>query len=404
MKELRGRPLAVAITSACSMGFLLFGYDQGVMGTIINSASFRKQFNNPSSVEQGLVTGLYDVGCLLGSILAFVFGEKLGRKRSIYVGAIVVIVGSILQCSAKVVIHLIIARIFTGIGVGIMTAVVPTWQAEVSQAHNRGAMITIEAANIIVGFSLSNWIAFGSSFATSNFQWIFPISLQTVFAIYLLIIGPFLVESPRWLANHRDIHEATRVLARLLDTTEDDTRVQESRAEIIKALELEAGGSFREIFTGGGQQNLRRMLLGVGALYFQQMSGINTVGYYLPVILEDHVNMTNQMASIVAGCAAIFYLLCSLPPIWFIDKVGRRPAMMAGAAALTIVNILLCVGFNISGTKGTIMIVVMYFLYYAAFALSFLNVSWIYPPEINSLRMRSMGASLASCSNWLCKY
>lgn len=124
---------------------------------------------------------------------------------------------------------------------------------------------------------------------------------------------------------------------------------------------------------------------------------------YLPVILEDHVNMTSRMAQIVAGCAAIFYLLFSLPPVWFIDKVGRRPAMICGAAGLTIVNILLCVGFNIPGTKGTILIVVMYFFYYAAFALSFLNVSWIYPPEINSLKMRSMGASLASCSNWLCK-
>lgn len=113
--------------------------------------------------------------------------------------------------------------------------------------------------------------------------------------------------------------------------------------------------------------------------------------------------MSNRLAQIVAGCGAIFYLLASLPPIWFIDRVGRRPAMIWGAAALTIVNILLCVGFNIPGVHGTILIVVMYFFYYAFFALSFLNVSWIYPPEINSLKMRSMGASLASCSNWLCK-
>lgn len=374
------------------------------MGTIINSASFVKQFNHPSATQQGLITGLYDVGCLVGSILAVLFGERLGRKRSIYIGALIVIIGTILQTVAQVVVHLIVARVFTGVGVGIMTAVVPTWQAEVSQAHNRGAMITIEAVNIIVGFALSNWVSFGASYATSNLQWILPIALQVVFALYLLAIGPFLVESPRWLAHHQDIDQATRVLARLLDTTEDDARVQESRAEILEALRLETGGSFREIFTGGGQQNFRRMMLGVGALYFQQMSGINTVGYYLPVILEDQVGMTNRMAQIVAGCGALFYLFASLPPIWFIDRVGRRPAMMCGAAALTLVNILLCVGFNIPGTSGTILIVVMYFLYYAAFALSFLNVSWIYPPEINSLKMRSSGASLASCSNWLCKY
>lgn len=377
--------------------------DQGVMGTIINSSSFVEQFHHPSSTQQGLITGLYDVGCLVGSVLAFLFGERLGRKRSIYAGAAVVIVGTVLQTTARAVAHLIAARVLTGVGVGVMTAVVPTWQAEVSQAHNRGAMITIEAVNIIIGFVLSNWVAFGASYAASNLQWILPIALQVVFALYLLAVGPFLVESPRWLAHHRDIDEATRVLARLLDTTEDDARVRESRAEILEALEQESGGSLREIFTGGGQQNLRRMLLGVGALYFQQMSGINTVGYYLPVILEGQVGMTNRMAQLVAGCAAIFYLLASLPPIWFIDRVGRRPAMMCGAAALTLVNVLLCVGFNIPGNAGTILIVVMYFLYYAAFALSFLNVSWIYPPEINSLKMRSMGASLASCSNWLCK-
>lgn len=249
------------------------------MGTIMNATTFLKQFDNPSSTQQGLITGLYDAGCLVGSILAFLFGERLGRKKSIYVGAWIVIIGTILQATAHVVVHLIVARVFTGIGVGIMTAVVPTWQAEVSQAHNRGAMITIEAVNIIIGFVLSNWISFGASYAASSLQWIFPIAMQVVFAIYLLIIGPFLVESPRWLAHHKGIHEATHVLARLLDTSEDDVRVQQSRAEIQEALLLESGGSLREIFAGGSQQNFRRMLLGVGTLYFQQMSGINTVGY-----------------------------------------------------------------------------------------------------------------------------
>lgn len=298
MKELRGKALMAGITSACSMGFLLFGCksfgmplnfaevlsnqghhadDQGVMGTILNAETFLKTFNNPSATQQGLITGLYDVGCLVGSILAFLFGERLGRKKSIYIGAVIVVVGTILQATAEVIVHLIVARVFTGVGVGIMTAVVPTWQAEVSQSHNRGAMITIEAVNIIVGFVLSNWISFGASYATTNFQWIFPIAMQAVFALYLLVVGPFLVESPRWLAHHKDIHQATHVLARLLDASEDDPRVQESRAEIEEALRLEAGGSLKEIFTSGGQQNFRRMLLGVLALYFQQMSGINTV-------------------------------------------------------------------------------------------------------------------------------
>lgn len=291
-----------------------------------------------------------------------------------------------------------------GIGIGIKTAVVPVWAAEVAPAHMRGAMLTIEAIMIIVGFATSNWVSFGASFASSDFQWKFPIAVQCIPAIYLLLAGPFLVESPRWLANQRDISEATAVLARLLDTTEDDPRVQSSRAQIQAALELEKGGSFKEFWKANGQQHLRRALLSIGALYFQQMSGINTVGYYLPVILEEEVGLSNRMASIVAGCGSLWYLLSSLPPYWFIDRVGRRSVMMAGAAAMAVINALLPVAFRIPGTPGKVMVVVLYFLYYSAFALTLLNAAWIYPPEINSLQMRSMGAALASMSNWLCKY
>lgn len=374
------------------------------MGTILNAESFKRQFDNPSAYDQGLITGLYNAGCLVGSILAIIYGEKLGRKRSMYVAAWIVVSGTILQCTAQVVAHLIASRVFTGVGIGILTAVVPAYQAEVSPADKRGAAITMETANIIMGFVLSNWLSFGASFTDSGFQWIFPISLQALFSIYLLLVVPFLCESPRWLANHRSMGEATNVLARLLNTTEDDSRVQESCAEIEEALEHEDSGSFREIFTERTQQNLRRVLLGIGALYMQQMSGINTVGYYLPMILQDQVGLSRLQSAIVAGCGAIFYYLFALPPIWLIDKVGRRPAMVFGAVGLTIVNAVLCVGFNISGTKGSILVIVMYFLYYAVFAVSFLNVPWMYPPEINTLRMRSMGGALASCSNWLCMW
>lgn len=114
LKQLRGRMLQWGITSACSMGFLLFGYDQGVMGTVINSRTFKKQFKNPSAMQQGLITGLYNVGCFIGSLFAFWFGEKLGRKISIYVGSVIVIMGTILQVTSTSVAMIIFSRILTG--------------------------------------------------------------------------------------------------------------------------------------------------------------------------------------------------------------------------------------------------------------------------------------------------
>lgn len=376
------------------------------MGAVIGTSSFVSQFDNPSPLQQGLIVGLYDLGCLLGSLGAFVFAERLGRKRSIYIGAWWVIVGAILQTTAKVVPHLIVARIVTGVGVGVMTAVVPTWQAEVSRSKNRGAMITIEAANIIFGFVVSNWVTFGASYAKGAFQWVFPIALQTVFALYLLIVGPFLVESPRWIAHHRSVEEAAGVISRLLDLPEEHEEVVKVREEIRAALREEEKGSLSDIFKNGGEQNLRRMLLGVGALYMQQMSGIkygmlsspfqpsnpataviltwlhpnSTIGYYLPVILKDYVGLSDTTSRIVAAGGSMNYFVFSILPIWFIDKIGRRPCMIWGAVGMAVVSALICVGFNVPGNGGAIMTVAMYFLFYDMFAVSFLNVSWIYAP------------------------
>lgn len=202
-------------------------------------------------------------------------------------------VGTILQATARVIPHLMAGRVVTGVGVGIMTSIVPTvrcyfelssrllllilrlkWQSEVSDAGNRGVYLTIQSANINTGFFLSNWITLGASYAKSELQWIFPICVQLIFATYLLVSVPFLVESPRWVANHKSIEEATRIIARLQDRDEHDEEVLRVRDEICKAIEEEGETSWADLFKNGGQQNFRRMLLGFGVLYMQQLTGI----------------------------------------------------------------------------------------------------------------------------------
>jgi hypothetical protein len=92
--------------------------------------------------------------------------------------------------------------------------------------------------------------------------------------LYLLVNVPFLVESPRWVANHRSVEEATKIIARLQDRDEDHEEVLKVRDEICRALEEEGHISWFDLFRNGGQQNFRRMLLGFGVLYMQQLTGI----------------------------------------------------------------------------------------------------------------------------------
>ncbi|OGE49952.1 hypothetical protein PENARI_c019G08736 [Penicillium arizonense] len=356
---LRGKRLTAGVTAACGLGFLLFGYDQGVMGGVIGSSTFVKQFNHPDALTQGLITGLYDLGCLIGSIAAFFFSEPIGRKKSI-------------------------------------------WQSEVSSAQHRGQLVTIEAALIICGLAMSNWVCFGASYIASSFQWRGPIAVQCIFALYLLITVPFLVESPRWLANHKSIAEATKVIAQLKDLPEDDPEVTSITREIEVALEEESSAdAWHKIFTNGGEQNFRRMMLGVGGLYMQQMCGINSIGYYLPVILEQYIGLSNSLSLILSAVAATQFFVISFAPVWFIEKAGRRNCMIWGAVAQAIIMALLCVGFALDTKPALAMMVAMFFLFDDAFALSFLNVPWMYAPEINSLKMRTKGGAAAAASNWL---
>ena len=116
----------------------LFGYDQGVLGAVIGLPSFRTDFNDPSPKLEGTIAAIYDLGCFVGAIIAFLTADRYGRKGSIMRGCWIMVVGTILQTSAAESVQLIIARILTGIGNGINTVNVPVWQAESFKSHNRG--------------------------------------------------------------------------------------------------------------------------------------------------------------------------------------------------------------------------------------------------------------------------
>lgn len=148
------------------------------------------------------------------------------------------------------------------------------WQSEVSPAHSRGIFLTIQSGNIAVGFCLASWITLACSYTTTQAQWILPIALQVIFAGFLLVTVPFLVESPRWIANHRSLDEATKVIARLQDLPETHEAVLQVRNEIAEALEAEANASWRTLLGNNNEQNFRRLCLGFGALYMQQLTGI----------------------------------------------------------------------------------------------------------------------------------
>lgn len=131
---LSGRPLSLAVSAICTIGFLLFGYDQGVMSGILTSPAFSDVFEETrnNSTIQGVVTSIYDLGCLVGAIFILAVGDQLGRRRAMIAGGFIMIIGTIIQVTAQPghapLAQFIIGRIITGVGNGMNTSTIPTYQ------------------------------------------------------------------------------------------------------------------------------------------------------------------------------------------------------------------------------------------------------------------------------------
>lgn len=155
----------------------LFGYDQGVTGGLLDLPSFTKYFPEINPLEehlsnseksqresnQGIAVAAYNLGCFLGSIICIFIGNPLGRRRTIMTGCTIMTIGAIIMSSSYHLEQFIIGRIITGIGNGINTSTVPTWQSESAKSHDRGKFVMIEGALITGGITTSYWINYGSS-------------------------------------------------------------------------------------------------------------------------------------------------------------------------------------------------------------------------------------------------
>jgi MFS family permease len=138
MVKLSGNMLFAAVTSLTALGFMQIGFDNGLMGGLINAPAFQDTFDSPSPTITGLIVSILEVGAFFGSIASAVFGERLGRRKSVAVGVVIMSIGSLLQATAYSRVHMIIARVVAGIGLGIVNSTVPVLQSEYSPKASRG--------------------------------------------------------------------------------------------------------------------------------------------------------------------------------------------------------------------------------------------------------------------------
>ncbi|KAF2742853.1 general substrate transporter [Sporormia fimetaria CBS 119925] len=408
---LNGKKLNLAVSIIATTGFTLFGYDQGVMSGIISAEPFMNYFPETynNSTWQGFVTAIYEIGCFLGALLILLIGDKLGRRRAMILGAFIMIIGVIIQVTAikpyQQTAQFIIGRTITGVGNGINTSTIPTYQAECAKTKNRGLLICIEGGVIAFGTLVAYWVNFGCSYGPPDLTWRFPTAFQLVFGI-VVFIGPyFLPESPRWLLT-KDRHEdAMRVIAALKGVSVDheETKLQANIIlDSIRASGHKGGNTpFSALFTGGKTQHARRMILGASSQFFQQLGGCNAVIYFLPLLFQNSIGETHRMSLILGGVNMVVYSIFATVSWFVVERAGRRKLFLIGSVGQSL-SMVLTFACLIPGTeeaaKGA---AVGLFTYIAFFGATWLPLPWLYPAEVNPIKTRAKANAVSTCTNWL---
>lgn len=318
----------------------------------------------------------------------------------------------------------IIGRVITGIGNGMNTSTIPTYQAECSRTTNRGLLICIEGGTIAFGTLIAYWIDFGASYGSPDLTWRFPIAFQIFFGIVIIVGMLALPDSPRWFFTRERYEEGETVIAALMDKEPSHPDVQLQRSIVLDSIRAYAtpcvsletvqslttgyrsgqvgkGTPMSAVFTGGKTQHFRRMLIGASSQLMQQIGGCNAVIYYLPVLFKESLHQGPTMSMILGGVNMIVYSIFATMSWFLIERVGRRKLFLYGTIGqcLSMVLTFAClIPGTPSAAKGA---AVGLFTYIASFGATWLPLPWLYPAEISPIKTRGRANALSTCSNWL---
>ena len=382
--------IAAAITAT---GGLLFGYDTGVISGAL--LFIRQDFAPLSPFVEGIIVSTLLVGAVVGALSGGPLSDRVGRRPTALLAAVIFGLGALAVAFAPSVAFIIFGRFLLGLGVGLASMIVPLYIAEIAPAERRGALVSLNQLMITIGILVSYIV--GVIFTPiEGWRYMFGVALIPAL---ILGIGMFMLpESPRWLFEHGQVAKARTVLSRSRSPEEVDQEFREM--EEIKELEEEqARVSYKELLAPYVRPAL---IIGIGLAIFQQITGINTVIYYAPTILQNVGFSEGGAIAATAVGVGLVNVGFTILAVRIIDRAGRRPLLIIGLIGMIISLALLGLVFALGATSGAagLLATVCLGLYIASFAISLGPVFWLMISEIYPLRIRGTAMSVASIANW----
>ncbi len=372
-----------------ALGGFLFGFDTAV---ISGAEQAIQQYWALSAVEHGLTVSIALIGTIIGALTGSIPSEKLGRKGTLVIIAVVYLLASAGTALATNWYVFLFFRFLGGLGVGASSVTAPVYIAEISPAKSRGRLVALFQFNIVFGILvsyLSNYLI-GQD---GEHSWRLMLGVQVIPSAIFLILLRYVPESPRWLIVKRNrVEEATAVL-RIVNPRDYAAEINAIRADMISHHNNEDGG---RLFA---HKNRFPVFLAIIFAVFNQVSGINAIIYYAPRIFEmTGLGKASSLLSSV-GIGAVNFLF-TLLAINFIDRFGRRTLMLIGSVGLIVTLGLVSRAFYLNDFGGY-MVTILLLVYIAFFAFSQGAVIWVFISEIFPNQVRAKGQTLGSLTHWI---
>ena len=380
--------LLIRSTIVAALGGLLFGFDTAVIAGITQAIT-EKYSLTPVSLGWTVTSAL--LGTVLGSILAGLPGDRYGRRDSLR-GLSVLYLASAVGCALAWNWHaLLFFRFMVGLAIGGSSVLGPMYIAEISPARWRGRMVAFFQFNIVLGIVLayvSNYLLGALDLGTVEWRWKLGVSAVPALVFFTMLFG--IPRSPRWLVKKRRAGEARQVL---IEIGEPD--VEGELQAIVGSMSSSREQGEERLFCW---KYRKPVLLAILVALFNQVSGINAILYYLNHIFEraGFSKVSGDLQAIAVGATNLLFTLIAMI---IIDKVGRRPLLLAGSVAM-VACLTACFVMLRAGSQGHFLIFPLAG-FIASFAMSSGAVIWVYISEIFPNSVRSKGQSLGSFTHWI---
>ncbi|KAG9148872.1 hypothetical protein Leryth_020833 [Lithospermum erythrorhizon] len=398
-------------------GGSLFGYDLGVSGGVTSMDDFLEEFfpkvyrHKHEHLEETdyckydnqvltLFTSSLYFAALISTFGASYVTRNKGRRASILCGAVSFFVGAVINASAINIAMLIIGRSLLGVGIGFGNQAVPLYLSEVAPAKIRGAVNQLFQLTTTLGIFVANFVNYGAE-KIHPWGWRLSLGLATVPATLMFVGGLFLPETPNSLVEMGKLEDARKILEKVRGTTNVDAEfsdlIDASRAaQAIKH-------PFRNLLD---RKNLPALVLGgIGIPAFQQLTGVNSILFYAPVIFQS-IGFGSDASLFSSAFTSAALVLATFISMGYVDKFGRRAFFLEAGiemiCCLVAVAVTLALKFGqgeeISKGIGVFLVIVIC-IFILGFGRSWGPLGWLVPSELFPLETRSAGQSMVVQAN-----